>query len=145
MNNEIIEHENMVLKIYLDEIKQKYVSKFKEYGCDINVGLCWRTDMNKPVSYTREHFQDGYMCILYIEIQKNGKVVEIESHDGEVDYYSLSIGSIVSHIYVGFLDRVLSCFNKPKLRLSLCSPEVDADDIEDLELFLKILSGKSIL
>ena len=77
--------------------------------------------------------QNGYECYVYCDIQKDGKVVCIDSFDGEVDYYLLSTAWMISSIFRHFW----------KLNVTLCTSMDDIeDDLNDFLLQLKSTRNK---
>lgn len=128
----IINHENIMLETY-SKIISSYSSLFKQYDCSLEVGLFWIDFSIKKSSDRRLPFHNGYECYVFCEGKRDGKVVRIESNDGEVDYYSLSATWIVSSIERNFL----------KTKVSLYS---DTDDIEeDMKELFQLLANGNIM
>ena len=108
-DNEIVRHEKTMLEKYLNIIK-KFNPIFEQYDYSLKVGCRWTNFLKKDYSAHRLPFKNGYECYIYCEVQKDGKEVHIDSNDGEVDYYALSVSWIISSI-----ER--RCF---KIYVSLC-------------------------
>lgn len=98
MPEKIIAHEEKMLHIYSQVINEKYEFLFKKYGCTLKLGLSWRNTLTYVISHERMPFRCGYVCDLYCEVQKNGKMVEVISYDGEVDYYPLFAVTTISGV-----------------------------------------------
>ncbi len=128
-DNEIVRHEKTMLEKYLNIIK-KFNPIFEQYDYSLKVGCRWTNFLKKDYSAHRLPFKNGYECYIYCEVQKDGKEVHIDSNDGEVDYYALSVSWIISSI-----ER--RCF---KIYVSLCSA---TDDVEnDMKELLRLLSNE---
>lgn len=127
-DDEIVRHEKIMLEKYLNII-DSYRVIFEQYNCSLKVGCGWINFLKKEYSAHRLPFKNGYACYIYCEVQKDGKEVHIESKDGEVDYYALSVSWIISSIERRFF----------KINVSLCSA---TDDIEnDMNELLQLLSN----
>ncbi|NLE06125.1 MAG: hypothetical protein GX638_15165, partial [Crenarchaeota archaeon] len=106
----IIEHENTTFKKY-SRICEKHESDFKELGCILKLEQIWSNSRKKiklekwgisfyeeSFSKTRIPFGKGYSCYLQCEVERNGKTVRYDNHNGEVDYYELSMSWIISSL-----------------------------------------------
>lgn len=93
----ICEFEDKSLKKYYDYI-EPYRSMFEKYGCEIIVGLEWHNLRNKQCSRARIEMKNGYECVVYVLISKDGLALTVPSNDGEVDYYRLVHTYIISQI-----------------------------------------------
>lgn len=127
-DDDIVRYEKKMLEKYL-KILDRYRAIFEQYNCSLKVGCGWTNFLEKEYSLHRLPFKNGYECYIYCEVQKDGKEVHIESNDGEVDYYALSVSWIISSIERRFF----------KINVSLCSA---TDDIEnDMDKLLQLLSN----
>lgn len=124
----IINHENIMLETY-SNIISKYSPLFEQYDCSLEVGLFWIDSSTEKRSNRRLPFHIGYACYVYCEVQRNGKVVQVKSIDGEADYYSLSAAWMVSSIERDFL----------KAKVSLYSGTDDPEN--DMKELLQLLSN----
>lgn len=125
---QVINHEDRMLETY-SKIISGYSSLFEQFDCSLEVRLFWIDFSTGNHSTDRLPFHIGYECYVCCEVQRDGKEIQINSIDGEADYYSLSATWMVSSIERFFL----------KARVSLYP---DIDDIEDdmKELF-RLLSN----
>ena len=132
IDDEIISHENNMLALYREKIKE-YMPLFEEYGCSLKVGLMWNYFPGDTVTCRRGSFKNGYLCYVYCEVQKDGNVVSVDSNDGEADYYTLSTEWNISSITRKFF----------KLIVVLCT---DTDEVdEDLNVLLSHLKDSRVI
>lgn len=128
MEEKIVKHEEKMLNVYSKIIREKYQSFFSKYGCALKIGLEWEFMYKNFYSYTRPPFGVGYSCVVYCEIQKEGKLLNIPSYDGEVDYYPL------------FATWEISVVNFPFNRLPyVLFPNIDEDMDEDMNELAELL------
>lgn len=127
-DDEIVRYEKIMLEKYL-KILDGYRAVFGQHNCSLKVGCRWTNFLKKEYSAHRLPFKNGYECCIYCEVQKDGEEVHIESNDGEVDYYALSVSWIISSIKRRFF----------KINVLLSSA---IDDIEnDMNELLQLLSN----
>lgn len=124
-------YEEDMLKKY-EEYINKYSKSFLTYGCNIIIGLYW-DDIAQNHYYNRIPISEGYSCYAYCEIQRLGKTVKIQSHDGEVDFYLLSATWQISSVDKRFGKRVATLY-----------PENDQVE-NDLNDFIFMLDNNSLL
>ncbi len=122
-------HESAMLTAYSETIIN-YLPLFKAYGCFPEVKLFWYNFLTGKCSDECLPFDNGYICYVSCEILQDGKVVEVKSTDGEVDYYSLSAVWAISSVSRSFF----------KLKVSFCAG-VHEDVICNLNDFLSRLKG----
>lgn len=123
LDEQIIFHEDHMLAMYLEKIKE-YKPLFEENGVSLKTGLMWSCFPNDTAGFQRTPFQNGYQCYVYCTVLKDGKEVQIDSADGEADYYPLSAQWMISSVFRSFF----------KLHVTLYE---DTDDPEtDLNWFL---------
>ncbi|NCB94634.1 MAG: hypothetical protein EOM40_19100 [Clostridia bacterium] len=85
-------------------------------------------DLKKNKSKERLSIQIGYVCYLYCEVERDGKVVRIKSTDGETDYYELSSSWAISAISRYFFKRKVSLYS------------IQAEVKEEMENYIVTLS-----
>lgn len=124
-DDKIVRHEKIMLEKYLKVI-DGYRAIFEQHNCSLKVGCRWTNFLKKEYSTHRLPFKNGYECYIYCEVQKDGKEVHIESNDGEVDYYSLSVSWIISSIERRFF--------KINVLLSSATNDIENDMNELLQL-----------
>ncbi len=88
ISNLICQFETYALENYLNYV-ERYNTILKKFGCEIVVGLEWHNFKYKQCSQNRIKMRNGYECVVYVSILKNGYELVIPSSDGEVDYYRL--------------------------------------------------------
>ena len=133
LDDDIISHENKMLKLYKEKIEKNYLHVFEEKGFSLNVKLSRISSSKNSLFYKRD--KNGYECYVCCDVQKNNKTVNVISDDGEVDYYILSVAWMVSCIHEEFF----------KLKVLLFEDIDDKEIDEDLENFLqKLKTGSRI-
>lgn len=125
---EIIKHEEIMLEKYLD-VLNNYRKIFAQFNCTLEIGCRWMNFLKDEYSASRLPFKNGYECYIYCEVQKDGKLVQIKSNDGEVDYYALLVSWIITSIERRFF----------KINVSLCSATDDIED--DMNSLLQLLTN----
>lgn len=143
-NEAIIEHEDTVFKKY-SKICKNYESAFKELDCILKLEQIWSTSRKKiklekwAISFYEESFSKtkipfgkGYSCYLQCGVERNGKTVRYDNHDGEVDYYELSMSWIISSL-------------THRRFITECILYEDTNAFaEELDYFLKILKSTDV-
>ena len=130
MDKAIIENEERWLRRYSDFIKD-YEEAFAKYNSTLNVELHWKTSSKEKGTLERPLFKKGYLCFVSCEVRRNGKVIRYNNHDGEVDYYELSMSWLVTEVR-----QIFRCYVEMYSGLG--------DVVEFLEHFLEILASKDI-
>lgn len=97
----IISHENQILALYLERIRQ-YVPLFEKNGFFLKTGLMWKCFPNETVMLQRTVFRSGYQCYVYCTVLKDGNEVQAESTDGEADFYPVSAAWLISSVFKRF-------------------------------------------
>lgn len=125
----IINYENEMLKKCI-RFMDNYTDVFKKYNCSLKIGLFWRNFLKNKVSENRLPFKNGYECCVYCEIQRDGKIVRIISHDGDADWYDLVATCPVSHISRFFFKNNVALYD-------------DIDDFkESIKVFVNLLADE---
>ena len=102
-DDSIIKQEIKLIESHLKAIND-YVKLFEQCNCTIEVKQGWENPVGKNIVQKRPLFKNGYKCLVYCTVQKDGKPVRYNNHDGEVDYYELSMSWIVTQISQFFVD-----------------------------------------
>ncbi len=89
MEDKIIQHEEKMLKILLEIINEKYQPFFHKHGCTLKIALQWGYMCKNLGSDSRLQVRWDYSCSICCEVHKNGRLLEVDLHDGEVDYYPM--------------------------------------------------------
>jgi len=84
--------------------------------------------VGKDIVQKRPRIKNGYECLVYCAVLREGKPARYTKHDGEVDYYELSMSWFVTRIS----------------RFCVELYDNAEDIIESLNYFLEILESKDV-
>lgn len=108
-----------------------YSQLFDELGYELKIELGWINSLKKEWSKQPLPIKNGYECYVYCIVEKNGRIVQIKSNDGEADYYSLIASWMISSVVRHFQKLVVKTY-----------PRMDDDVADNLNGFLLQLRNK---
>lgn len=132
----VTKYENQILseyKKYIEgtEIIKAFYSLCIKYDCGVKIGLCWINEIRNEYSKSRLLIEKGYCCLVCFELQKDGSILCVRSHDGETDYYPVSASWVIT-------TASKSPFGK-KLCVELFSESISEECQNDLQNLLNLL------
>ena len=111
MCNKVRHFETEMLNKYANAI-YPYLPLFNKIGYELKVELGWYNSLQKTWSAKGLPLKNGYECRIYCLVEKDGKEVQIESNDGEADYYPLITSWMISSVYRKFHKLKISTYAK---------------------------------
>ena len=101
------DYEAMMFLLYKKNTDM-YQDRFIQLGYELIIEQWWTNVIHHVKSTQPLPIRNGYECLIYCCVKKNGTPVKLKSRDGEADFYTLETTWAITTVFRKFFKRKIS-------------------------------------